>query len=92
MSISQHAEQILIAWQDANPEQFNSELEKASKCCARQTGASIFETEQKELLESIVQSLKHRQKNLYSHPPAELHGLTAGFTLLQHLRQSVAAY
>ena len=92
MSSAQHAERILAAWNVADPEKFETELENAFHCCQRKASKTILETEQRELLESVVLSL--RQDRLASGNPvrkSSAQGLSAGFALLQHLSHRAAA-
>jgi hypothetical protein len=96
MSIAQHAERILAAWNVADPERFESELENAFHCCQKSASGSTFEIEQRELLESVVEQLRSgknvtdcgRKSTLQG---LSAQGLSAGFALLQHLSHRVAA-
>jgi hypothetical protein len=90
MSIAQHAERILAAWNIADPERFETELENALHSCQEGSSKTVFEIEQQELLESVVVRLRdgrisgQRQKS-------SAQSLSAGFALLQHLSHRAAA-
>jgi hypothetical protein len=92
MSIAQHAQRILAAWNVADPEKFETELESALHCCQRKSGRNILEIEQQELLESVVLRLRAGSQNRENEKPkSSAHGLSAGFQLLQHLSHGAAA-
>jgi hypothetical protein len=96
MSIAQHAERILAAWNVADPEKFESELENALHCCQKKASSNVMEMEQQELLESVVLRLradKNSDKNndRATKKRSSPQGLSAGFVLLQHLSHRVAA-
>jgi hypothetical protein len=91
MSIAQHAERILAAWNVADPEKFETELESAFHCCQKTASGSIFEIEQRELLESVVEQLRSGKTISDSGRNSSALGLRAGFALLQHLSHRVAA-
>jgi len=91
MSIAQHAERILAAWNVADPEKFETELENALHCCQKRASASIFALEQRELLESVVEQLRGDKTVSDSGRKSSAQGLSAGFALLQHLSHRVAA-
>jgi hypothetical protein len=96
MNVAQHADQILAAWKRADPASFEKELNDAMQCCHRAEPANYFESEQREVLVSVVERLRQMrpQRNTLSTvadercTPQSLH---AGFSLLEHLRQSAAA-
>jgi hypothetical protein len=94
MNVAQHAEQILAAWKRADPVSFEQELNDAMRSCQRPTPANYLETEQREVLQSVVERLRliRPQRRGLSAPedctPQSIH---AGFTLLEHLRLRAAA-
>jgi hypothetical protein len=96
MNVAQHAEQILAAWKRADPTSFEQELNDAMRCCERAEPANYFESEQREVLVSVVERLRlirSQQSGNYAAAeeccsPQTLH---AGFSLLEHLRQSAGA-
>jgi hypothetical protein len=93
MNASQHAEQILAAWKRADTERFEQELDNAMSSCQRATPANHLESEQREVLESVVarlQLIRSQRRGLAAAEPTP-QGIHAGFTLLEHLRQRVAA-
>jgi hypothetical protein len=91
MSVAQHAEQILAAWKTADVVRFELELNAAMHSCQKPEPNGL-EEERREVLASVVERLrllKPQRSNAASEcTPAGLH---AGFTLLEHLRQRVAA-
>jgi hypothetical protein len=89
MSIPQHAKQILAAWNVADPQKFETELEDALHSCQRKTSTNIFEAEQMELLESVVEGLQSGKWS--SAQVSSAQGLSAGFALLQHMSHRAAA-
>jgi|GEM_PF-3138736 len=92
MSIAQHAERILAAWTVADPEKFENELESALHCCQKRASDNIFEMEQQELLESVVERLRgDRLTAGRTKKKSSAHSLSAGFALLQHLSHRAAA-
>jgi hypothetical protein len=92
MSIAQHAERILAAWNVADPEKFESELENALHCCRKKASSNVMEMEQQELLESVVLRLRADKNNDKApRKRSSAQGLSAGFVLLQHLSHRVAA-
>lgn len=92
MSSAQHAERILAAWNVADPERFETELENALHCCQRKVSTNFLEIEQQELLESVVERLRGaNQVAGTSKRISSSQGLSAGFALLQHLSHSAAA-
>jgi hypothetical protein len=96
MNVAQHAEQILAAWKRADPTSFEEELNDAMRSCQRAEPANYFESEQREVLVSVVERLRliRPQRNGAQRAaedcctPQSLH---AGFSLLEHLRQRAAA-
>jgi hypothetical protein len=91
MSIAQHAERILAAWNVADPERFETELESALHCCQRRASTNVLEMEQRELLESVVERLRDGKTLGDSKRKSSAQGLSAGFALLQHLSHRAAA-
>jgi hypothetical protein len=93
MNASQHAEQILAAWKRADTERFGQELDKAMSSCQRAKPANHLESEQREVLESVVARLQliHPQRRGLDAAEPTPQGIHAGFTLLEHLKQRVAA-
>lgn len=91
MSIAQHAERILAAWNVADPERFETELESALHSCRKRASKSIFESEQQELLESVVERLQVGSKLGDNRTKSTPQALSAGFVLLQHLSHRAAA-
>ncbi len=95
MNVAQHAEQILAAWKRADAASFEEELNDAMRCCQRSEPANYFESEQREVLASVVERLRlirperSNTGKMQSYcTPQSLH---AGFSLLEHLRQRAAA-
>jgi len=95
MNVAQHAEQILAAWKRADALSFEEELNHAMRSCQRATPANHLESEQREVLESVVERLRLIRPQPGHASPAAGHcspqTLNAGFTLLEHLRQRAAA-
>jgi hypothetical protein len=105
MSISQHAERILAAWNVADCERFEMELDAALSSCRNKAFADYMEMEQQELLETVVERLRLiRSAQQWNPTPGEkcdktlnkkkkqsAQGLDAGFALLQHLSHRAAA-
>ncbi len=96
MNVAQHAEQILAAWKRADATSFEYELNDAMRCCQRAEPANYFESEQREVLASVVERLQliRPQRGGSSRTVADQcspQSLHAGFSLLEHLRQRVAA-
>jgi hypothetical protein len=58
MSAAQYAGRILEAWNHADYGQFEAELERAAARCRMDSPASVLEDERRELLESVVGSLR----------------------------------
>jgi hypothetical protein len=94
MNVAQHAEQILAAWKRADAISFEAELNHAMHSCQRANPANHLESEQREVLESVVERLRLIRPQ-HGKAPATANcspqSLNAGFTLLEHLRQRVAA-
>ncbi len=94
MNVAQHAEQILAAWKRADSESFEQELDNAMSSCLKATPAkNHLETEQREVLESVVarlQLIRPQRRGIVALEPTP-QGIHAGFTLLEHLRQRAAA-
>lgn len=96
MNVAQHAEQILAAWKRADPTSFEAELNEAMRCCQRAEPVNHFESEQREVLASVVERLQlmRPQRTGSTRPQATQcspQSLHAGFSLLEHLRQRAAA-
>lgn len=96
MNAAQHAEQILAAWKRADAASFEQELNDAMRSCQPVEPANYFESEQREVLVSVVERLRliRPQTNGTAATTAERctpQSLHAGFSLLEHLRQRVAA-
>jgi hypothetical protein len=96
MNVAQHAEQILAAWKRADPARFEHELDDAMSCCQRAEPVNYFESEQREVLASVVERLRliRPQRSGASIAPGEgctPQAMHAGFRLLEHLRQRAAA-
>ncbi len=92
MSIAQHAQRILAAWNVADPEKFETELESALHCCQKKPGNNILEIEQQELLESVVLRLRVGSRGRGDvERKSSAQSLSAGLTLLQHLSHRAAA-
>jgi hypothetical protein len=95
MNVAQHAEQILAAWKRADPASFEQELNEALQCCQRAEPANYFETEKREVLESVVERLRlirpQRSGSAMAEDRCTAQSLNAGFSLLEHLRQRAAA-
>jgi hypothetical protein len=91
MSSAQHAERILAAWNVADPEKFETELESALHCCQKRTGNNFLEIEQRELLESVVERLRVGRAARDPRHRSSSQQLCAGFALLRHLSHQQAA-
>jgi hypothetical protein len=88
MKAAQHAARILTAWNGADPLGFERELDNA--LCASGSPAStdlfkvdLLEYERREVLSSVVERLRGREKS-----PCQ--SLNAGFVLLEHLSERAA--
>ncbi len=96
MNVAQHAEQILAAWKRADPASFEEKLDDAMRCCQGADPANYYESEQREVLASVVERLQlirpsgsgAKRPDQGQCSPQSLH---AGFSLLEHLRQRAAA-
>jgi hypothetical protein len=77
-----HAQKILDAWERPNLQKFEAELDSALLNCQGSSPASELESEQRALLETIVQHLRtiSAQK-----PESGSPGTEAGLALLRHL-------
>lgn len=98
MNVAQHAENILAAWNLADPARFEQELDSALRSCQREERpVNYLECEQREVLESVVERLRSihgpgRQTHTVNrNKPVTPQSLNAGFALLEHLRQRAAA-
>jgi hypothetical protein len=96
MNVAQHAEQILSAWKRADAVSFEEKLNDALLSCQRSEPINYFESEQREVLTSVVERLQliRSQKNgagRTSESQCSPQSLHAGFSLLEHLRQRAAA-
>jgi hypothetical protein len=95
MNVAQHAQQILAAWKRADAVSFEQELNYAMLSCQRATPANHLESENREVLESVVERLRLIRPQNDTAVAAVGHcspqSLNAGFTLLEHLRQRAAA-
>ena len=94
MNVAQHAEQILAAWKRADATSFEEKLNDAMRCCQRAEPANYFESEQREVLASVVERLQliRPHVNAGAQPAScSPQSLRAGFSLLEHLRQRAAA-
>jgi hypothetical protein len=95
MNVAQHAEQILAAWKRADPASFEHELNDAMKSCQLVEPANCFESEQREVLASVVERLRlmrpQRSGKASGEERCSPQSLHAGFSLLEHLRQRAAA-
>jgi len=83
ISAAQHAERILDAWQLANPDRFETELENALTSCKNQAPSSGLEYEQQELLTTVIENLRSMK---VAHCVCLPQRLEADLALLQHLR------
>ncbi len=96
MNVAQHAEQILAAWKRADPASFEEKLNDAMLSCQRAEPVNYFESEQREVLASVVERLRlmRPQRNGVTRAgqePCSPQSLHAGFSLLEHLRHRAAA-
>jgi hypothetical protein len=94
MNVAQHAEQILAAWKRADAVSFDQELDHAMQSCQRSTSANHLESEKREVLESVVERLRFirpQRGATAGTGQCSPQTINAGFTLLEHLRQRVAA-
>ncbi len=97
MNVAQHAGNILSAWNLADPVRFEQELDSAMRSCQRERPSNYLESEQREVLESVVERLRSIHAPTRQKPSAaqvktvSSQSLNAGFALLEHLRQRAAA-
>jgi len=89
MNAAQHAARILTAWNGADPLGFERELDSALRASDSPASTDllkvdILEYERRELLNSVVERLRGREKS-----PAR-QSLNAGFVLLEHLSERAA--
>jgi hypothetical protein len=89
MKAAQHAARILTAWNGADPLGFERELDNALCASGSPAATDLFkvdllEYERREVLSSIVERLRGREKS-----PA-CQSLNAGFVLLEHLSERAA--
>ncbi len=89
MKAAQHAARILTAWNGADPLGFERELDDALCASANAAPADLckvdlLEYERREVLNSVVERLRGREKSL------PCHSLNAGFVLLEHLSERAA--
>ena len=85
MKAAQHAARILTAWNGADPLGFERELDSVLRAPASQAPVDLLEYERREVLASIVERLRGREKT-----PA-CQSLNAGFVLLEHLSERAAS-
>ncbi len=84
MSIAQHAEKILEAWEIENLSDFNAALDEALVACSAHSPASPLEAEREEMLESIIEHIEDRDGR--EQLPEYSSG--AAVVLLRHLSSS----
>lgn len=77
------AQRILEAWEPFNPARFEAELDNALSACERSVPSSELETEQRAVLESVVQRFRKLSLEGLSSSPCRF---DAGFLLLRHLQ------
>jgi hypothetical protein len=92
MNVAQHAEQILAAWKRADATSFAEKLDDAMLSCQRAEPVNYCESEQREVLLSVVERLRLMRPQRNGAPQAgqdycSPQSLHAGFSLLEHLRQ-----
>jgi hypothetical protein len=58
MNVAQHAGKILDAWNTADPVTFELELESALHSCNRAAPVERLESEQQEVLQSVIERLQ----------------------------------
>jgi hypothetical protein len=87
MSAAQFAGRILDAWNHADYGQFEAELERAAARCRVDRPLSVLEDERRELLESVVSSLRrlHSEGGDW-----QVQRMEAPMDLLRHLRHAGA--
>ena len=84
MKAAQHAAKILTAWNGADPLGFERALDSAFDAPVS-APVDLLEYERREVLTSIVERLRRREKT-----PA-CQRLNAGFVLLEHLSERAAS-
>jgi hypothetical protein len=98
MNVAQHAQRILAAWNGADPVSFEKELASALVSCRCGSPRNHLELEQQEVLESVIEKLQAdparrspqvRATGRLERPSSQ--SLSAGFALLAHLSDRVAA-
>lgn len=82
MSAAQHAGRILEAWSHADYGRFEAELERAAARCRVDRPPSVLEDERRELLESVVISLRRLRSE---QGDWQLQRMKAPMDLLRHL-------
>ena len=85
MSAAHYAGRILDAWSHADYGQFEAELERAAARCRADRPPSVLEDERRELLESVVGSLR-RLRN--EEGGWQVQRMKAPMDLLRHLCQA----
>jgi hypothetical protein len=85
MSVAQYAGRILDAWNDADYGQFEAELERAESRCGMERPLSVLEDERRELLESVVGSLRRLRGE---GGDWQVQRMKAPMDLLRHLRHA----
>jgi hypothetical protein len=87
MNAAQHAARILTAWNGADPLGFERELDHAASVSAAPADllkVDLLEYERREVLNSVVERLRGREKS------RACQSLNAGFVLLEHLSERAA--
>lgn len=87
MSVAQYAGRILDAWNHADYGQFEAELERAAARCRSERPASLLDDERRELLESVVGSLRRLRGG---GGDWQVQRMKAPMDLLRHLRHAAA--
>jgi hypothetical protein len=87
MSAAQYAGRILEAWNHADYGQFEAELERAAVRCRMDSPPSVLEYERRELLDSVVSSLRGLRGEDGNW---QLQRMKAPMDLLRHLRHAGA--
>jgi hypothetical protein len=85
MKTAQHAAKILTAWSGADPLGFERALDGVFDTPANPMPMDLLEYERREVLTSIVERLRGREKS----PGCQR--LNAGFVLLEHLSERAAS-
>jgi hypothetical protein len=97
MNVAQHAQRILAAWNGADPVSFEKELASALVSCRCGSPRNHLELEQQEVLESVIEKLqadpdrRSPQVRATGFERSSSQSLSAGFALLAHLSDRVAA-